>query len=310
MISDEKGNYDYLMFNDIEFRNPAVREELFRWGKWYHDTLGFDGVRLDAVKHISPKFYNEWLGRLRHDTGKELFAVGEYWAPGQLSLLVKYIEASEERMSLFDSSLHLNLHKASSLGNQFDMRTIFEETLVKTMPSKAVTVIENHDTQPLQALEAPIEPWFKPLAYALVLLRDEGYPCLFYPDLFGSIYSDKGSDGNEHEVFLNPVQELPQLLKARKDFAYGHQRDYFDHPNCIGWVREGDDEHSGCATVLSNGDAGHKAMEMGRRYAGKHFVDLLGKHPESVVVDAEGWAEFYCGPGTVSVWVESTRAYY
>ncbi len=27
MIDDEKGNYDYLMFNDVEHRNPHVREE-------------------------------------------------------------------------------------------------------------------------------------------------------------------------------------------------------------------------------------------------------------------------------------------
>ena len=35
MIDDEKGNYDYLMYNDIEHRNPFVREELNNWGKWY-----------------------------------------------------------------------------------------------------------------------------------------------------------------------------------------------------------------------------------------------------------------------------------
>ena len=43
----------------------------------------------------------------------------------------------------------------------------------------------NHDTQPYQALEAPIEPFFKPLAYALILLRFDGYPCIFYGDLYG-----------------------------------------------------------------------------------------------------------------------------
>jgi alpha-amylase len=54
VLDDEKGNYDYLMYCDIEFRNPAVREELKRWGKWLYDTLHYDGFRLDAVKHISP----------------------------------------------------------------------------------------------------------------------------------------------------------------------------------------------------------------------------------------------------------------
>lgn len=304
MVDDEKGNYDYLMFNDVEFRNPAVREELNRWGKWYHDTLGFDGVRLDAVKHISPKLYNEWLVKLRQETGKEIFAVGEYWAPGRLELLLKYLEATEGHMSLFDSALHYNFHVASRSGNEYDMRTLLDDTLVKVVPHKAVTVVENHDTQPLQSLEAPVEAWFKPLAYAMILLRDEGYPCIFYPDLYGGHYKDKGRDGNEHEIFLNAIEELPHLLKARDKFAYGMQRDYFDHPNCIGWTREGDEEHEGCAVVLTNGDAGNKAMEVGSRYAGQVFVDLLKKHPEEVTINNEGWGTFFVQPGSVSVWVK------
>jgi hypothetical protein len=40
----------------------------------------------------------------------------------------------------------------------------------------AVTLVDNHDTQPLQALEAPVEDWFKPIAYAFILLRKDGYP--------------------------------------------------------------------------------------------------------------------------------------
>jgi len=304
VIDDEKGNYDYLMFNDIEFRNPAVREELNKWAKWFHDVIPFDGVRLDAVKHISPKFYNEWLDRLRESTGKEIFAVGEYWAPGQLELLLRYIDATDGRMNLFDSALQHNLHHASKSGNEFDLSTILHNSLMEALPEKAVTVVDNHDTQPLQSLEAPVEHWFKPHAYALILLRNEGYPCIFYPDLHGAIYTDKGRDGNDYEIFLNKVEELPSLLKARKENTYGMQRDYFDHPNCIGWTREGDEEHGGCAVLLTNGDAGNKRMEIGERYAGKIFIDLLQKHPAEITIDEKGWAEFLVQPGSVSVWVE------
>lgn len=304
MIDDEKGNYDYLMYNDIDFRNGAVREELDRWGKWYFDQANFDGVRLDAVKHIPSSFYNHWLDCLRQSTGKEIFAVGEYWAPGQLHLLVKYIEATQGRMSLFDSSLHHNFHNASNMGNDFDMRTIFNDTLVQIMPDKAVTVISNHDTQPLQALEAPVEPWFKPIAYALTLLRNEGYPCVFYPDLLGANYKDYGRDGNEYDIWMPAVENIENLLKARRDHAYGTQRDYFDHSNCIGWTREGDEEHSGCAVLISNGDKGNKSMEIGKRYSGKTFVDLLRKRRKKVVIDENGWAEFFAPAGGVSVWVQ------
>ena len=48
-----------------------------------------------------------------------------------------------------------------------------------------VRAVDLHDTQPLLALESVVEPWFKPLAYALILLQRDGYPCIFYADYFG-----------------------------------------------------------------------------------------------------------------------------
>jgi alpha-amylase len=306
MITDEKGNYDYLMFCDIEFRNTAVREELKRWGKWYYETTSFDGLRLDAVKHIAPQFYNEWLTYMREMTGRELFAVGEYWAPGDLELLLKYIDATDGRMSLFDSALHHNLHHASRSGNTYDLTTIFNDSLVSVHPNLAVTLVANHDTQPLQALEAPVDPWFKPLAYALILLREKGYPCVFYPDLYGAEYTDKGRDGNDHHIVMPALESLPALLKLRKEAAYGVQHDYFDHPNCIGWTREGkeDMEGSGCAVVLSNGEDGFKKMKVGVAHAGKIFVDALGKCTNQVLLDEHGEGEFNCAAGSVSVWIQ------
>ncbi len=304
VIGDEKGNYDYLMYNDIDFRNPSVCEELQRWSKWYWDQAKFDAVRLDAVKHISPSFYVDWLNKLRENTGKEIFAVGEYWAPGLVNILLEYLQATDNIMSLFDSSLHQNFHQASKIGKDYDMRNIFHETLVQEVPQKAVTVVANHDTQPLQSLEAPVEPWFKPIAYALILLRDEGYPCVFYPDLYGTNYKDHGNDGNEYEIWMPKIDDLEKLLQARCNHAYGIQRDYFDHPNCIGWTRGGDDENSGCAVVISNGDNGNKNMEIGKRYAKRRFIDMLGKNPAEVEINDDGWGEFYAPAGSVSVWIE------
>src|SRR5690606_32321477 len=118
-----------------------------------------------------------------------------YWAPGQVELLTRYLDATEGCMSLFDSAFQENLHGASIAGDAYDLRTIFDNTLLAVRPDLAVIVVDNHDTQPLQALEAPVEAWFKPLAYALILLRKDGYPCVFYPDLFGASYWDKGEDG-------------------------------------------------------------------------------------------------------------------
>lgn len=221
MITNEKGNYDFLMFCDIKFRNPAVKDELLKHVTWLHELTYCDGVRLDAVKHIPPAYFQEFLYLLRERTGKDIFAVGEYWAPGHLEVLTKYIDATEGTMSLFDSALQHSFHVASNLGSQFDLREIFNKSLVSDNQELAVTLVDNHDTQPLQALEAPVEAWFKPLAYALILLRKDGYPCVFYPDLFGASYWDKGDDGQDYEIFINRVDELESMLYVRKDFAFG-----------------------------------------------------------------------------------------
>jgi alpha-amylase len=305
VVDDEKGNYDFLMLDDIEFRNPAVREELKKWGAWYLQQTHFDGVRLDAVKHMSPKFHNEWLDHMR-TIKPDLFAVGEYWAPGNLSSLLKFIEATNGRMSLFDAPLHHNFYCAAKGGKEYDLSRILENSLLGSNPGLAVTVVDNHDTQPLQSLEAPVEAWFKPLAYAIILLRATGYPCVFYPDLFGAHYKDKAKDGSDQEIFLNKCENIEKLLTARKRFAFGQQRDYFDHANCIGWTREGTDDKpkSGCAVLLSNGDDGFKNMEVGKKYSGRIFTDYLEKHPAEVLINEEGWGEFHVNAGSVSVWIE------
>jgi alpha-amylase len=304
MIDDEKGNYDYLMYSDIEYRNPSVKKEIKKWSKWYYETAAFDGVRLDAVKHINPQFYGEWLDYIRQEINPNLFAVGEYWAPGNIPLLLKYIEATGERMSLFDASLHHNLYTASKTGRKYDLTQIFSDCLVSVKPHLAVTIVANHDTQPLQTLEAPIDDWFKPLAYALTLLREAGYPCVFYPDLYGATYLDENEPEGD-PIILKKVPELKNLLLARKQYAHGPQKDYFDFPSCIGWTREGVNEleNSGCAVIISNGNEGFKNMEVGKQHAGKTFVDLLKKHPAEVMINEDGWGEFFVRAASVSVWV-------
>ncbi|MEJ7557987.1 MAG: alpha-amylase [Pedobacter sp.] len=304
VLDKENGNYDYLMLADIDFRNPYVREELKRWGKWFYETTGIDGFRLDAIKHMPAGFYNEWLDFMRRETGAELFTVGEYWAPYDLQSLLDYLSLTEGRMSLFDACLQANFSRASKAGEHFDLCTIFDGSLVQVRPELAVTLVENHDTQPLQSLEQTVEPWFRAHAYAMILLRAAGYPCVFYADVYGSNYIDKGTDGGDYEVTMEPLPQLPALLQLRKKQAYGEQRDYLDHPSCIGWTRLGDDEHenSGLAVVLSNGEKGHKTMEIGKAFAGKSLKDCLGQAEGEVLINEEGWGDFYCEAGSVSVW--------
>jgi alpha-amylase len=304
LVDDENGNYDYLMYSDLDMNNADVRTELARWGAWYLETTGVDGFRLDAVKHIQFSFFRSWLDHMRKIAGRPLFAVGEYWNPYDVEDLHNYIRHTHGKMSLFDAPLHRNFHDASRAGGHYDMRRILDNTLMQQQPHLAVTLVENHDTQPLQSLESPVAGWFKPLAYAIILLREEGYPCVFYPDYYGAAYTDRGGDGNHYPIRLEAVADLPALLALRRERAYGTQRDYWDHPDIIGWTRQGDDDHhqSGLAVLLSDGPGGSRWMEVGRRHSGARFRDHLGHRPETVIINADGWGQFHTDGGSVSVW--------
>ena len=298
----EKGSFDYLMGCDLDMENPEVVGELQYWGEWCMDTTKVDGFRFDAVKHVSAEFFYQWMKHVSKYAEKELFAVGEYWSY-EVEALHHFIESTEGKVSLFDAPLHYNFHVASTSSDSYDLRQIFDNTLVQQQPALAVTLVENHDSQPLQSLESIVESWFKPLAYALIILRRDGYPCIFYGDYYGAHYKDVGKDGNEYEIWLDSHQFLiDKFLYVRKTYGYGEQYDYFDHENTVGWTRLGDDEHpGGMAVVLSNGGDGTKWMEVGQ--PNRTYIDITEHITEPIVTNDDGWAEFRCNGGSVSVWV-------
>lgn len=294
-VDSENGNFDYLMGVDLDMSDPEVLEELDRWGEWYLNFTGVDGFRIDAVKHIEFHFFKVWLEKLRASSGKPLFAVGEYWN-AELSRLQTYIEKSGRALSLFDVPLHFHMFDASRSNGTYDMRNLFKDTLVEADPELAVTFVDNHDTQYGQALESWILPWFKPMAYALILLRDKGYPCVFYGDYYG-IPHDK----------IEPLKELPKLLELRQKAAYGEQHDYFDDPSIVGWVRDGDAEHpdSGFALLMTVNKGGSKKMFVGEQHAGEVYTDVLGNSRECIVITKGGFGKFTVQDGSMSIWMPS-----
>ncbi|WP_008311604.1 alpha-amylase [Leptolyngbya sp. PCC 6406] len=298
----EKGNYDYLMGCDLDMAHPEVIGELNYWGEWYVNLTEVEGFRFDAVKHVRADFFSAWLDHVSQKTGKELFGVGEYWSY-EVEALHHFIATTNGRITLFDAPLHYNFHVASKAGKDYDLRRIFDNTLVQDQPALAVTLVDNHDSQPLQSLESVVEAWFKPLAYALILLRREGYPCIFCADYYGAHYKDVGNDGNEHEIWLDSHKELIDIfLEVRQTYAFGDQYEYFDHPNCVGWTRLGTEENpGGMAVVLTNASDGTKWMDVGNPNSTYH--DITGHIETPITTNDEGWAEFRCNGGSVSVWV-------
>lgn len=292
-VDGENGNYDFLMYADIDFDHPDVVREMENWGVWVARELELDGMRLDAIKHINDQFIKNFLEAIRADRGKQFYAVGEYWKNDK-ETLEAYLSHVEYEADLFDVPLHYNMYQASLKGSEFDMRVLLDDTLVVSHPDLAVTFVDNHDSQRDSSLESQVKDWFKPLAYGLILLMKEGYPCIFYGDYYGV----KG-EASPHRLILDI------LIDTRKKYAYGEQQNYFDHPNTIGFVRCGDPQHpgSGLAFLMSNGEDGNKTMYVGEQHKGEVWCEITGDRVEEVTIDGEGNGQFLVSGGKLAVWI-------
>lgn len=293
-VDKEHGNYDYLMGADIDFSNQEVIDECMKWGKWYLALTGVNGFRFDAVKHIESNFIRDFIREMNAYYDKNLFSVGEYWN-ANVNELKNYIERTEGEISLFDVPLHYNFYQASNSNGEYDLSKILDNTLMKENPGRAVTFVDNHDTQPGQALQSWIPSWFKEIAYSIILLRREGYPCIFYGDYYGIQHDN-----------IEPMENLKTLLLLRRDRAYGEQVDYFDDKNIIGFTRLGDDDHykSGMAVIISDKYKGSKRMYVGTKFAGERFFDALGNREDEITIGEDGFGDFIVNGGSVSVYVK------
>lgn len=185
-------------------------------------------------------------------------------------------------------------------------------------PAKAVTFVENHDYQFGREFNSHVREWFKPLAYAFILLRDRGYPCVFFADYYGS------HDKFEHQGQPSGREYIDLLLKLRKQFALGEERFYSDR-NVAGWVRMGGVPGAkGAMSVVINNSYGTLkaiAMNTGRfnkrfyhlatiKFKDNKFVvvknryELYGDKAEGLQTDRNGWGDFLADGGTAAIWIE------
>lgn len=313
-VDQEKWSFDYLLFNDTDLEHPDVRQEFKSWGNWLVGQTGLDGFRIDAAKHTQFEFVLEWIESLEQTQKRSFFSVGEYWS-GDLGKLRHYVNRTKGKVALFDFILQDRLASAAAQRGFFDLSTLFRGTWVEADPIRAVTFVDNHDTQRHPRRFSPVDDWFKPLAYTLLLLRRDGYPCLFYPDYYGASYVGTSNDGSpQAKVYPSLRSFLDLLLSVRRDFAYGRQHDYFDDRDVIGWTREGKNGRAIAIVISDSFGSGDrtKRMFVGQRGSSpRQFKDVTGHFGTKVTVGPDGHGIFPVREASdsalgqsVSIWVE------
>jgi hypothetical protein len=136
-------------------------DSLVVWGRYLHDVMGFDEIRLDAVKHIEPGFLAPFLVELAN--GDQPFAVGELF-DGNLGTLKSYHDqvegfnvggpgagSKDASLAIFDFNLRYALRDfCNNGGGGYDMWNLNTAGL-RFNPGGAlpaediVTFVENHD---------------------------------------------------------------------------------------------------------------------------------------------------------------------
>lgn len=228
-------NYDYLMGSNIDMEDTVAQEKLIRWLKWYINITKADGIRLDAVKHISYKFLPTFIKSIRSELKDyEYFAVAEHWTaePQYCDVLLTYLDDIKNCCTLFDVPLHIAMHTAFTKTQEYDLRDLYRNSLLRSRKNAAVTFVDNHDTQSGQMLQSEIPYDYKQAAYALILFQQYGLPCVFYGDLYGfreRIQKEKNSTTDYTLTFTDhkPVELLGEMCKIRKSCAHGEQKDYW-----------------------------------------------------------------------------------
>lgn len=267
--------YDNLMGCEIRYADANNCNELIKWGQWITSKLQLDGYRLDATPHILTSFINQWLDQVKGNR----FAVSEAWM-AHIEDMQAYAQATGGRTSLFDFPLH-NLF-AQVLNSSGDIRQLRFAGFTEVNGPLSVSFVDNHDTD--QGNSPVIKD--KILAYAYILMRDKGYPCIFYKDYY--VYGLS--------------QQIKQLIQLRQAHAYGASKEYNeDDPNVYIYSRAGDGAHTGLLLILD--DNAGETKQITTPWPKAVLRDATGNQPATIGTDANGVGVFPVSGHSYGVWV-------
>ncbi|MEZ4959121.1 MAG: alpha-amylase family glycosyl hydrolase [Saprospiraceae bacterium] len=206
----------YSPYNNggIGANNGYMRKHTREWLVWYKKQMGFDGVRMDAVKHFPPYVSEDFLFNMKYMAnwaggGDAMFAVGE-WVGGKTDLDA-WCAAVQGRSGTFDFNLRAfdgtgglramiygdgNFDLGALPGAQQNFRYVDS---MNVRIHRTVPFINNHDTyRPITDTLGNITGWnsgdeLSPhveiseprlgAAYAIMCAMD-GNPQIFFEDLF------------------------------------------------------------------------------------------------------------------------------
>lgn len=222
---------------DLNYDNPKVREEIYKVGKYWLTTIGVDGFRLDAAKHIYPDhraednhaFWQEFKAEM--ETYKpDVYLVGEVWAdlPTQapfgagFSSLFNFdlsfsILESVKNERIVSATIHENSWRILENGSPISLFNSSMKAFTRNNPQFInATFLTNHDqNRVLSFLENDKS---KARLAAAILLTMPGLPYIYYGEEIGM----RGMKPDEHirEPMLWNLDEVDTCRTTWKSPLY------------------------------------------------------------------------------------------
>lgn len=253
-------------FPDLCHSVPFVQDWLYKRtdgvGKYYKNTIGFDGWRFDYVKGFAPWVVSEWKNYVGG------FSVGELWDSN-----VDYLNwwATQANSSVFDFACYYKMNDAFDGNN---LSVLNDDMMWKRNPFKAVTFVANHDTD---------EIWNKMLAYAYILTH-EGYPTIFYRDY--EEWLDKNKLNNLIWIHNNKATGNTSILYADND-EYVARRNGYNGPGLI---------------VYLNNSNSWLERWVPTNWNNTQIKDFTGHSNWYPTTQGGGWVKIQCPPKSYTVW--------
>lgn len=249
---------------DLNQENPETYKFLVDNTLWWINEVGVDGIRLDAVKHVSRDFWSKFVPEIKARSGKEdLFVMGEAFH-GDPNVVSSYQKAGID--FLFDLPLYYTMRETFGQGQSMKRIAdrLGQDSLYKDAGS-LVTVLDNHDLPRFLSTANKNAPGEgdKRLKQALAFqMTVRGIPSIYYGT--ESAFSG-GEDPHNREMMdfeARPdmrayVQGLTSLRNGSEALQHGAQREMWADDAVYAFSRATDSEE--IVSVFHNG------MEAGQR---------------------------------------------
>ena len=206
------GQYFYTVFSDtkiadLNYNNPAVREELKKVTSFWLQDVGIDGFRLDAVRYVVEEgnqladsksnhaFLEEW-GQYYRSINPQAFSVGEAWTDN--ANVKKYTDTNLELDAAFNFDLSAAFGKLTT-GSTATFRFVLQTTIRDFPDQDSANFLTNHDMPRVMNVVGVDKEQRAKLA-AGILLTTPGIPFIYYGEEIGM------SGTKPDELIRTPMQ--------------------------------------------------------------------------------------------------------